>query len=175
MSCPVRGAQDFRRAITGCRRRRCSRGVMVRRCRSNCHSRSLSSNPSLPVRHMPNLPRVLAGPIVRRITPRSASVWIALSESSNVTFSIWDHVLSVGTGSGVFVGETPQYTASRQTVRVGAKLHIAVVTIALPAAPAAPLFPGSLYSYNVSWGSGDLRSEELLVDFPGDPNTAPHL
>ena len=127
------------------------------------------------------LPLVLAGPIVRRVTARSVSVWVALSESSEVTLSIWDKIVSGGTGAGVLVPADPALkTAKRQTIRIGAKLHIAVVTITLADAPAAPLSPGSLYSYNLAFngpsGASDLKSLKLLEDSYGDQtNPAPHL
>lgn len=130
---------------------------------------------------MASLPLLLAGPIVRRVTARSVSVWVALSESSDVTLSIWDKIISGGTDAGVLVPpEAALFTATRHTIRIGSKLHIAVVTINLPAAPAAPLFPGMLYSYNVSFtgaaGNSDLKSLKLLVDkFPEAGSPAPHL
>lgn len=130
---------------------------------------------------MAGLPLVLAGPIVRRVTARSVSVWVALSESSDVTLSIWNKIVSGGTDAGVLVPpEAALFTATRHTIRIGAKLHIAVVTITLADAPAAPLSPGSLYSYNLGFkgasGSSDLKSLGLLVDSYGDAaNPAPHL
>ncbi len=130
---------------------------------------------------MPGLPLVLAGPIVRRVTARFVSVWVALTESSDVTLSIWNRIIAGGTSAGVLVPpEAPLHTATRHTIRVGAKLHIAVVTIDLPGAPAAPLFPGTLYSYNVSFtgasGNSDLKSLKLLEDkFADATSPAPHL
>lgn len=118
---------------------------------------------------------------MRRITARSVSVWVALAEGANVTLSIWDKVIATGPGTGVFVpADVALHTASRHTVRIGNKLHIALVTIDLPPAPAAPLFPGKLYSYNLSFnpasGNADLKSKGLLLDkFPSASDPIPNL
>ncbi len=130
---------------------------------------------------MPGLPLLLAGPIVRRVTARSVSVWVALSEGADVTLSIWNKVVSAGTDDGVLVPpDAPLHTATKHTIRIGDKLHIVVVTIDVPAAPAPPLFPGMLYSYNVSLaaasGNADLKSLKLLVDkFPEPATPIRHL
>lgn len=126
---------------------------------------------------MAALPLILAGPIVRRVTARSVSIWIAVSASATVTLAIWDKVVATGSGDGLFVPvDPPLHSVSRTTIRVGEKLHVAVATIDLPPAPAAPLFPGKLYSYHMSFttasGSSDLKSLGLLVDkfaTPDDP------
>jgi hypothetical protein len=125
------------------------------------------------------LPFILAGPIVRRVTARSVSVWAALSEAATATLSIWDKVVATGPGDAVFVPtDPPLHSASRQTLRIGKKLHIALVTIDVPPPPVLPLFPGRLYSYNLAFagasGNVDLKSLKLLIDaFPteNDPHT----
>jgi len=115
------------------------------------------------------LPLILAGPIVRRVTARSISVWVALSEDADVTLSVWDKVIATGTDTAVFVStDAANHTDSQHTIRIGNKLHIALVTIDLPPAPAPPLFPGKLYSYNLSFnpasGNADLKSLGLLLN-----------
>lgn len=120
---------------------------------------------------------MLAGPIVRRVTARSVSVWVSLSESATVTLRIWDKVISGGVGPGpIAVADIPLQSASATTIRVGAKLHVALVTAKLPA-PGAPLFPGSRYSYNLGFSNGsDLKSLGLLEDRLSQPGSlAPHL
>jgi hypothetical protein len=127
------------------------------------------------------LPLILAGPIVRRVTARSVSVWVALAEGADVTLSIWDKVIATGTDTSVYAPtDAAIYSASRHTLRMGNKLHIALVTIDLPPAPAAPLFPGKLYSYNLSFnpasGNADLKSLGLLLDkFPTSNDPIPNL
>lgn len=125
---------------------------------------------------MAALPLLLAGPIVRRVTPRSVAVWVALKNSAAVTLTIWDHAINAGTDPGVAnVASPPLRSASNNSIRIGEKLHVAVVTITLPVG-AGPLLPGQLYSYNVAFGGADLKSEGLLVDRFAAPGTpAPRL
>lgn len=99
-----------------------------------------------------SLPLILAGPIVRRVTARSLSVWVALSEDADVTLSVWDKVVATGTDTSLYTpADAANYTATKHSLRAGNKLHVALVTIDLPAAPAPPLLPGQLYSYNLSF------------------------
>jgi hypothetical protein len=80
------------------------------------------------------LPLVLAGPILRKVTSKSVTVWVALQESALITLSIkGDTSDEVGTGA-------------RRTVAVGANLHIAAVT----AHPTREDFkPGIVYHYDL--------------------------
>src|SRR5438552_19014300 len=99
---------------------------------------------------MAALPLLLAGPIVRRVTARSVSVWVALSEEADVTLSLWDQAIVAGAEDGVFVPTDPAlHSASRHTIRIGSKLHFAVVTVDI-SPPAVALLPGKLSSYNVA-------------------------
>lgn len=132
---------------------------------------------------MVDLPLILAGPIVRRVTSRSVSVWVALSKSASITLSIWDKVIASGPGVELLVppGAPLHFSKPTNTIRVANKLHMAVVTISLEPPPLKPpLMPGTLYSYNVKFttdtGDSDLKSLALLQDkfsTPADP--VPHL
>jgi hypothetical protein len=134
---------------------------------------------------MAELPFVLAGPIVRRVTARSMSIWVCLSQSAKVTLNIWDKVMASGPGVSLFTTlEAPLHSsASTSTLRIGNRLHVAMVTISLepPPNPApTPLLPGTLYSYNLVFDlasvNSDLKSLGLLQDKPittEDP--VPHL
>lgn len=118
---------------------------------------------------MADLPLILAGPIVRRVTTRSVSVWVVLSESATVTLSIWSGRIATGPGEAIFVpADASLHSASRQTIGIGQKLHFVVVTIDVPPSPVPPLLPGQIYSYNLDFatssGSSDLKSLKLLVD-----------
>lgn len=91
------------------------------------------------------LPLLLAGPIVRRVEPALASVWVALSEPATVTLKIWEGRVTAGSGNVLNSSEPP----GANTVRVGDKLHIAVPLIKiLPTSPRL-LEPGKIYSYDV--------------------------
>jgi hypothetical protein len=107
-------------------------------------------------------PFILAGPIVRRVTPTVISVWVALSEKAAVTLSIWDKVVSTGDGLEVFDAGTdlPLHTSSPQaTTQIGKKLHVCICTISLP--PEQTLLPGKLYSYNLKFKKKDNKVVDL--------------
>lgn len=101
---------------------------------------------------MPNLPLVVAGPIVRRVEGQKCSFWIALRDSATVTAKVWQGEQFAGAGA-------PLATATASTRAFGVHLHIAVVTVELPAGVNA----GVLYSYDLSFNSGSLQSEGFLV------------
>jgi hypothetical protein len=106
-----------------------------------------------------NLPLILAGPILRRVEPQLVSVWVALSQQRSVEFGLWTGLTA---GVGFFGNNTAMHTANANTIRIGQKLHIALVTLDLTA---APLTPGQIYSYNLVFnGSADLSSEQYLQD-----------
>jgi len=112
---------------------------------------------------MPELPFILAGPIVRRVEPRTCSFWIALRESKTVTIHLWK-------GQRQHAADTSDAIASggATTRKFGPKLHIAVITVTL-STQAQNLEPRQMYSYDVSWDiSGATRksldSEKLLED-----------
>lgn len=112
------------------------------------------------------LPLILAGPILRRVEPALVSVWIALREQCTVKLSLWE-------GGQVKPGERQPLSAgpdpATPTLRVGRQLHLAVVTLKLPAGKV--LTPGRLYSYDLtcqtSSGAQTLQSLGLLKDEPG--------
>lgn len=113
------------------------------------------------------LPLLLAGPILRRVEPRSVTVWLALREAATVKLSLWNSIANGGTGGGLFAGPDPDFESGPvQTLRVCDKLHIAVVTLEIAVPQLLP--PGQTFSYNVtistSQGTNDLKSLGLLRD-----------
>jgi transposase len=88
------------------------------------------------------LPLVLAGPILRRVTPNSVAVWVALRESRNVTLIVTD-TYGADSGSTAQV----QTTANRDTVQIGTYLHLVTVIARLP--DNKPLTPGPIYFYDM--------------------------
>jgi hypothetical protein len=105
-----------------------------------------------------SLPLVLAGPIVRRVEARLASVWVALSAPSNVQLELFDGRLEAGSGSPLFRG------VPVPALRAGEHLYFAVATVDLENSPSV-LLPGHIYSYNLRFdASQDLRSLKLLED-----------
>jgi hypothetical protein len=109
------------------------------------------------------LPKVLAGPIVRRVEPRSCSFWVALSQEATVRASIWKGERNAPVSSA----DTPAGTGELKTRRIAAKLHVAVVTVDLTGSQ--PLESGALYAYDMVFAftggpTSDLQGESLLED-----------
>jgi hypothetical protein len=96
-----------------------------------------------------DLPLLLAGPIVRRVEPTLASVWIALSKPATVTLRIWEGRVSSGSGNVLNVSDpTP-------SVRIGDQLHVALALIKiLPTSPRL-LEPSKIYSYDLEIKTAD--------------------
>jgi hypothetical protein len=91
-------------------------------------------------------PLLLAGPILRKVTASSASVWVATSQSCDVQLNVYGQAaFATLTGkpvtpvSGTIVG-----TGSLATVKVGAALHVAVVTAPIDGVP-----PDTVCSYDI--------------------------
>ncbi|MGZ8229596.1 MAG: hypothetical protein ACXWUS_08135 [Burkholderiales bacterium] len=91
------------------------------------------------------LPLLLAGPIVRRVEPTLASVWVALRDPATVTLKLWEGRVTAGSGNVLLTTEPP----GTRTLRVGEKLHIALAVIKiLPTSPRL-LEPAKIYSYDL--------------------------
>jgi len=134
---------------------------------------------------MADWPLILAGPILRKVTPDEVSVWVALSEARTVHLSIYGGLVNTGAGTDVYTG-SPLKTGTIETMQFGPKCHVAVVTaFSADDLGGVPLLPIQFYSYNVGFSNGDgvveedLKSLRLLVDVlpsensPDDPK--PHL
>lgn len=91
------------------------------------------------------IPLVLAGPIVRRVTPTSASVWIALREPAKVRLFI--KKATSGTTLAQ-VQNQPLHTSSVVTpICLGEHTYVTVVTAWIPAS--TPLQAGATYIYSL--------------------------
>ena len=69
---------------------------------------------------------ILAGPILRRVTDKSVTVWIVVRQSANVTLEIY----SGDPGRRAMVGR-----ATRQTVAIGHSLYMLAITAHANLAP----------------------------------------
>ncbi len=94
-----------------------------------------SSPPSNP------LPLILAGPILRKVTSSTVSVWLALSQKAQVTLTV--HAIPSTVGAVVAQGQ-------RSTVSVGKNLHLVCVTAQLTAGQTG-LTGGNVYAYDLSF------------------------
>lgn len=100
-----------------------------------------------------DMPAVLAGPIVRHVSARTVTVWLALKQADTVTLNIYDTADA---------STPPVATGSLATVAVGANLHIVAVT-----ATVVPLHPelggGVVYYYDVVLGDGRRLADQGVV------------
>jgi hypothetical protein len=121
-----------------------------------------------------DLPLILAGPIVRRVEPAFAAVWMAVSHPASIQVDVYPGIVDAhappGSLASVHAGVVA--TGSGRTRRVGERLHIAVVTAHVVAA-VPRLLPGQLFGYNVTvtpdgGQKADLNSERLLIDAADD-------
>lgn len=117
------------------------------------------------------LPLVLAGPIVRRVEPRSVSIWVALSQPLPVRVLVWQNAQKATSTPGVVqTADDPWANATAEPIRVGEHLHVALVTVTNES-PSLPMPPGTIHAYDVQLGDPrqhDLRSLGFLQDGPGD-------
>jgi hypothetical protein len=88
-------------------------------------------------------PNVLAGPMLRKVTPTSVTVWLAMRVPCSVTLTVWNDK------------EEQMMGGTRATVGVGKNLHIVAVT-ARPAPPIEnkKLKEGVVYKYDLSFDYG---------------------
>src|SRR5216684_4365333 len=100
-------------------------------------------------------PLLISGPILRRVEPNSVSVFVALSDPRDVSLTIYD---SNDALNGTILGGVVA-----PTVQIGPFLHLVVVT----AIPTAPLTPGKVYGYNMSF---DQRSGSNTARYGANPS-----
>jgi hypothetical protein len=95
-------------------------------------------------------PQVLAGPLLRKVTPEAATVWLALRTPCDVALTVFIE------GSGRLM------EGHRHTVAIGTNLHIAAVKATLKP-PAAELIEGVIYSYDLTFDFDDGSSQTLAA------------
>ncbi|MBZ0232550.1 MAG: hypothetical protein K8M05_09500 [Deltaproteobacteria bacterium] len=97
------------------------------------------------------MPLILAGPMLRQVTPRRVTVWVALRARADVTLNV------AGPSTGSF-------SATRATTRIGPNLHLVAVT-AMPNA-STPMEPGEVYQYDLSFSTdaGSVSFDTALDD-----------
>jgi len=90
------------------------------------------------------LPLVLAGPILRRVEKKQVSVWIALKEERELKLVIYNDQ-----------GQMVLESKPRNTVKLGAHLHVLVMTAKFLPGP-TELQVGQIYGYSVVSQASDL-------------------
>ncbi len=105
-------------------------------------------------------PQVLAGPILRRVTPESVTVWVATRTAATVE-------LSVTVAGGI----TAAAAGTGRTVAVGKHLHIVAVT-ARPGSPSSPLMEGVVYTYDLKFGFNHTPPSVSLSEATGHAQLA---
>lgn len=96
-------------------------------------------------------PRVLAGPMLRKVTSKSVTVWVALRKPGKAIVKVLDSELDNRLMEG-----------SGHTVAIGTNLHIVAVTATIKA-PAADLVEGKIYRYDLSFEFDDGTKQTLEV------------
>jgi hypothetical protein len=88
------------------------------------------------------LPGVLAGPILRQVTPTSVSVWFAMQYNADVQVTIYD-LTTVHDSTDSFAG------ASAKGSQIGKNLYFVLVTVPI----STPLVENKIYGYDAhfSW------------------------
>jgi hypothetical protein len=86
-----------------------------------------------------DLPLLIAGPILRQVTPDAVTVWVALRRQADVTLLVLDP-----DGNTVLRGK-------RRTIAIGTNLHVVAVTAEVQP-PFAPLREGIVYRYDMTFG-----------------------
>ena len=100
------------------------------------------------------LPNLLAGPLLRKVTNDSVTVWFAFKRKASVTLTVYDDK-----GTRLFSGK-------RDTLAVGANLHIVAVTAQRDADKAEqPLHDNAIYMYDAAF-SYPASSTTALPNLP---------
>jgi hypothetical protein len=102
---------------------------------------------------------LLAGPVLRRVTATSVSVWVATSQACEVILDVYGSIATLNREPNAPVGTVAATSVGHDflaTVQVGRALHIAVVTAEIAGVP-----PDTICSYNVT------------LDVLGDPVNPP--
>ena len=110
-----------------------------------------------------SLPDVLAGPILRRVTPQAVTVWLALSKSLDVTLLVRD-ADDIMDESHIIKRETAPST------KIGAHLHILAITCRLP--EGQKLQPGQVYFYDLIFDNRAGLSKGISAALGGDRSVA---
>jgi hypothetical protein len=98
------------------------------------------------------MPLVLAGPILRQVTPNAVTVWFALRKPALVSLRVFDPG-----APGDSLMDTAKVPSSDPgaTTRIGENLHIVALTVRAD----TPLVPGQIYCYDATIVTTDASAE----------------
>jgi hypothetical protein len=102
---------------------------------------------------------LLAGPILRRVETTLVSVWVALSKPAQVRLTVWEGRVATGAPGPLFSNPAPGV----HTLRVGAQLHLAQVTLKVPENSVQTLQADRLYSYDLEIAPDGQATKETLA------------
>jgi len=107
------------------------------------------------------LPLVLAGPILRRVEPGLVCVWVAMQQAQSIALTVQ------AAGAPVATNVTAALPNGQSAIQLGDNLFVALLTAQPPAS--APLQPGVLYSYELTFTSpeGTSTSFASAMSAPG--------
>jgi hypothetical protein len=98
---------------------------------------------------LPDLPLILAGPILRRTENASVTVWLALKEARRVYLSVYEGGTGAQGPSGALI---PILSGDLVTTKLGDNLHIVAVTArSVGNIPTNVLWPSIIYSYDLEF------------------------
>jgi hypothetical protein len=95
-----------------------------------------------------SLPLVLAGPILRQVTPNAVTVWFALRKPAKVSLRVFE---TGSPGSSLMATGTAPNTDPAATTPIGKNLHIVAATVRAE----APLVPNQVYCYDATFVTTD--------------------
>ncbi|MGC2305289.1 hypothetical protein [Candidatus Binatus sp.] len=114
----------------------------------------LADRLNIPAGQTGHVPPVLAGPMLRKVTPQSVTVWLAMRTSGTVT-------LTVQTTAGAFVMD-----GNGKSVAVGTNLHIVIVTAQSNAG--AVMTESLVYQYDLAFDFDDADFGSMKFDAATD-------
>jgi hypothetical protein len=120
------------------------------------------------------LPLILAGPILRRVDPTLAAVWVALSSEAQVRLKVWEGQLTARDAADPAPGGKAPFVQSEATptLRLGASLHLICLTARIPPESGKTFRPDTTYCYDltITIDNDDhtLKSEGMLESSSDD-------
>jgi hypothetical protein len=118
------------------------------------------------------LPLVLAGPILRQVTPNAVTVWFALCKPAKVSLRVFK---TGSPGSSLMATGTEPNSEPAATTPIGKNLHIVAATVRAE----TPLVPDQIYCYDATFVTTDnsptTQTLAQAITKPGDQPPAKPL